>query len=207
MDIPVGVFSSQFENTDSALPTVLLLHGYGSHEHDLTGLSSWLPRHLRWASPRAPLPLGQGGAAWFPLTLPDEPAQAPVDDATKALWAWIDDVAGDGPIIPVGFSQGGLMATELLRTRPERVPGAVVLAGFITAEGESDDPSLADRQTPVFWGRGDADPVIWPAAVERTQRWLATHSALQERSYRGLGHSVSEQEMDDVAAFLRDLLH
>ena len=34
----------------------------------------------------------------------------------------------------VGFSQGGLMATQLLRTRPGRVAATVVLSGFVQAD-------------------------------------------------------------------------
>ena len=56
----------------------------------------------------------------------------------------------------------------------------------------------------VFWGRGTVDGVIPVASVARTQAWLPAHSTLDERIYEGVGHSVSDRELADVAAFIRD---
>lgn len=202
MDIPTSVASPHLDSAAESTPALVFLHGYGSNEQDLPGLASWLPRHLPWVSVRAPLPMGPQAAAWFPLTLPEEPAQSPADEATAALWDFLDDTLPSRPLIPVGFSQGGLMALQLLRTQPERVAATVVLAGFVTEEGNTADAALAERQPPVFWGRGDADQVIWPAAVARTATWLEEHADLTSKVYGGLGHSVNEQELRDVTAFL-----
>ncbi len=185
---------------------MVLLHGYGSHEHDLPGIAAWLPRDLPWISVRAPLSMPGGAAAWFPLALPEEPRQARVDDATTALWGYLDEHVGVRPVIPIGFSQGGVMATQLLRTRPSQVTATAVLAGFVTVEGAAVDPSLKKRAPAVWWGRGDADAVIWPEAVARTDAWLSQHCTLTARVYPGLGHGVNEQELLDLGAFLRNTL-
>ncbi|WP_084129629.1 alpha/beta hydrolase [Demequina sp. NBRC 110055] len=187
-------------------PVVLLLHGYGSHERDLVGLTSWLPAGLRWVSLRAPGDMGFGGYEWFPLSLPDEPSQAGADAAVEAVWEWVDASLPDSaPVVPLGFSQGGLMALELLRTRPQRVPAAVCLSGFVTASrAQSADAAFASARPPVFWGRGLLDQVIWPAAVARTATWLEAHTTLTRREYPELAHGVDPGEMDEVAAFLRE---
>lgn len=196
---------------DAASPLVLLLHGYGSHEHDLPGLMSSLPP-LPWASVRAPLDMGNGGAAWFPLP-PTWGGEAPqldqhaIDAATTRLWTWIDqEVAPDRPLVPIGFSQGGLMALQLLRTRPERVAATAVLAGFASGAPQPGDARLAASRPPVFWGRGDADAVIWPASVALTERLLPQWSRLDARVYAGLGHAVSPAMLHDLDAFLRGAL-
>ncbi len=188
-------------------PVVLLLHGYGSHERDLVGLTSWLPSGVSWASLRAPGDMGFGGYEWFPLSLPDEPSQAGAREAVEAIWEWVDgSLAPEVPVVPLGFSQGGLMALEMLRTRPMRVPAAVCLSGFVTVEGAGADAGLAGLRPPVFWGRGLLDQVIWPAAVARTATWLEAHTTLSRHEYPGLAHGVEPGEMDDVAAFLRSVL-
>ena len=188
-------------------PMVLLLHGYGSHERDLVGLTSWLPTELSWVSLRAPGDMGFGGYEWFPLALPSEPSQDGAREAVEAIWEWVEaSVPEDVPVVPLGFSQGGLMALEMLRTRPVRVPAAVCLSGFVTLEGATADATLASRRPPVFWGRGLLDQVIWPAAVERTAAWLAAHTTLARHEYPGLAHGVEPGEMEDVAAFLRSVL-
>ncbi|WP_062133815.1 alpha/beta hydrolase [Demequina aestuarii] len=184
-------------------PVVVLLHGYGSHEGDLAGLAPWLPAGMPWISLRAPIPMPGAGFAWFPLTLPDTPPPAPIAAATAALWEWIDTHLGaETALIPMGFSQGGLMALQLLRTRPERIAATVVLAGFVTDAPQPPDALLSEQRPRVFWGRGGADPVIPSDAVTHTAEFLPRHSTLTERVYSGLGHAVDHRVLDDVRSFL-----
>jgi phospholipase/carboxylesterase len=191
------------EGVTAGGPVALLLHGYGSSEHDLAALASAIGFSLPWASLRAPVELGGSAAAWFPITVPGDPDAAPVIDATDAIWAWIDATIGAAAaVVPIGFSQGGLMATQLLRTRPHRVVAPVVLGGFVLGAGQSaDDRLLLDRPA-VFWGRGDLDRIITPQAITRTAFFFSEHTTLQERVYPGLAHGVSGAEIDDVRDFL-----
>lgn len=182
---------------------VLLLHGYGSNESDLAGLVPALGLTLPWASLRAPLELGNGGAAWFTITTPGNPDEEPVALATDTIWAWVDaNVASTTPVIPIGFSQGGLMASQLLRTRPERVLAPVVLGGFVLGADQPGDETLADTLPAAFWGRGTDDRVIGEPAIARTTAFLPTHSTLVERTYPGLAHGINAAEIDDVRSFL-----
>jgi len=184
-------------------PVVLLLHGYGSNQHDLTGLIAPLGITLRWASLRAPIELGNGGATWFQITTPGDPDAEPVAAATDAIWAWLDAHLGaSARVVPVGFSQGGLMASQLLRTRPDRVVAPVVLGGFVQRSAQPGDAQLADLRPALFWGRGAQDRVITEAAVSRTRSFLPAHSTLEERVYPGLAHGISAAELADVSAFL-----
>ncbi|MET0714493.1 MAG: alpha/beta fold hydrolase [Mycetocola sp.] len=186
-------------------PVVLFLHGYGSHENDLAGLALWLPDAFPWASLRAPLALPHGGNAWFTITVPGDPDPAPLAVATDAIWDWVDEHLGSqASVIAVGFSQGGLMATQLLRTRPERVTATVVLGGFVQRTEQPGDAALSVNRPPVFWGRGASDGVITPAAIERTRHWLAAHSTLTEHVYPGLGHAIDATELDDMREFLTE---
>jgi phospholipase/carboxylesterase len=191
-------------DADSTAPVVLLLHGFGSNEHDLPSLSSWIPRDVAWASLRAPIEMEGGAAAWFWHPVPgEEPEQASIDIATAAIWEWVDaHVPTGAPIVPLGFSQGGMMALELLRSRPERIAAAVVLGGFV-GPGERDaDAGLAESRPPVFWGRGEADDVVEASLVKKTASWIDAHADATVRVYPALGHSIAEEEMDDVHLFL-----
>lgn len=183
-------------------PLVVLMHGRGSHEHDLMSLVPMLPAEAVYASVRAPLSFEGGGFTWFPLGRPGDPEQAIADAATQAVLCWLDTVGAAGPISVAGFSQGGVLATHLLRWAPERFASFVNLAGFIVAGQAPADARLGDLKPPVFWGRGQDDQVIPPAAFDRTAAWLPAHSTLTSRSYPGVAHSISREEIDDVSDFL-----
>jgi phospholipase/carboxylesterase len=199
-----AVSSPDWDSTSTSAPAVVLfLHGYGSNERDLTGLAPALGLALPWASLRAPIELGGGAAAWFTITTPGHPDAAPVVAATDSIWAWIDaELDPTTQIIPVGFSQGGLMATQLLRTRPERVLATVVLGGFVLGAPQPADEQLGTDRPALFWGRGAEDRVIGQPAIDRTSEYLPLHSSLIERVYPGLAHGISTDELEDVRNFI-----
>lgn len=191
---------------DADTPAVaLLLHGFGSDEHDLSGLAGALGLTLPWASLRAPVELGNGGAAWFEIVTPGDPDAGSVADATDSIWRWVDEnVAAGVKIVPIGFSQGGLMASQLLRTRPERVLAPVILGGFVLGSPQPGDQQLTRDRPAVFWGRGEADRMIDASAILRTSVYLPQHTALEERVYAGLAHGINDAEVADVREFLRN---
>jgi phospholipase/carboxylesterase len=183
-------------------PVLVLLHGYGSHESDLLALAPHLPAGLRLVAPRGPL-TGGPGFAWAPVTVPGRPDPAAVRDAADALLTWLDATVPAGtPVGLLGFSQGGLMVTQLLRTRPERFAAGVVLSGFALDTDEPGDGDLAARAVPVLLGHGDADPVIPAEATARTATWLAAHTTLEHHVYPALGHAITPPELADIADFL-----
>lgn len=189
-----------------AKPVYLFLHGYGSNEDDLPGLLEYLPK-LSYVSPRAPLTLQAGSYAWAPITLPGNPVAAPVEAATDDLWNWIDENVQIGSlIIPFGFSQGGMMATQLLRTRPERVLATVVLSGFTLGYPQPADATLKEELPPLIYCYGLDDSVISQEAVQRTTDWVKSHTTATVKSYYRLGHSVDGRVMEDVAEFLSKVL-
>ncbi|WP_136586000.1 alpha/beta hydrolase [Microbacterium hydrothermale] len=185
-------------------PVLVLLHGYGSDEHDLFGLVPHLPERFVVASVRAPLapPWPMPGASWYPIEGLDGRDPAAVTHAARAVLAWVRDAVGAHPVGFLGFSQGGAVAVQALRVDPDAVSFVVVLAGYAAGGELPGDEVLAERRPPVFWGRGAADDVIPPALVDQTAQWLPVHSELSGRVYPGLTHSISQDELDDVRAFL-----
>lgn len=187
-------------------PVAVLLHGYGSNERDLPGLMNYLPA-MPWVSLRAPLTLQNGSYAWAPITVPGNPEAPPVEEATEALWSWIEaNLPANAHIIPIGFSQGGMMATQLLRTRPDRILATVVLSGFTLGYEQPADEELKNQLPPVIYCRGLDDQVISNEAVLRAQEWLENHTTASIKSYYRLAHSVDERVMSDVDLFLRNVV-
>ncbi len=196
-------FSSE-PRRDGTEDLVILLHGYGSHELDLLGLAPMLPEGLCLAALRAPLPAGPG-FAWFPLSQEVGFSPAAVERVAAAVESAVDDDVRPSDFRSVtllGFSQGMAMATVLAQRAAFPVDALVGLSGFWIAQGE--DRSREDL--PVFWGRGLADAVIPASLVQETERALSGRSGAVVKTYAGLPHSISPQEMKDVSAFLTDAL-
>jgi phospholipase/carboxylesterase len=199
---PDVVLWSAPERERAGRPLLVLLHGYGSHEGDLFGLSPRLPLGPVIASVRAPLP-ENGGNAWFSLrgSTPGDPPKANVDAAAEALLDWLDtlDYTSVGLL---GFSQGAAVALQSLRHAPDRFAAIVALSGFIASGGHPGDAELATAKPPVFYGRGTVDTIIATDAVARTEAWIPEHTTDTSRIYEDLAHSISADELSDVAAFL-----
>lgn len=186
-------------------PLLVLLHGYGANEQDLFGLMPLLPPEFVMASVRAPLapPFPTPGWSWFPIEGVHARDATTATAAAESFLAWLDEATDASASVGLlGFSQGGAIALQALRLRPERFAFVVNLAGFV-ADGElPTDALLAQLRPPVFWGRGARDEVIPTERVVHTIEWLPGFTELSGRVYPGLTHSVSEEEIEDVRTFL-----
>jgi phospholipase/carboxylesterase len=196
-------------------PLLIMMHGYGSSEGDLFSLGQYLPEQFVIASLRAPLKAGPGNA-WFAIDYDAENDTLrrdinEVTASTHRLIEWIDEldaeVGGLGDVALLGFSQGGVMLTQLFRHQPERFIAGVFFASFAvddTTEGAAErDQALADVMPPLFWGRDPQDPVITPNLIDFTRRWLPEHFDVEAKLYAHVGHSLSLEEIEDAASFLR----
>ena len=197
---PGAVMWSAPERERAGRPLLVLLHGLGSHEGDLFGLGPYLPLGPVLASVRAPIP-HQGGYAWYPAGERAEQGQH-ADASAVAVLEWLDTLSYTSVGL-LGFSQGGVIATQLMRHRPHFFRYAVNLAGFVMPDENPGDEELARVAPPVFWGRGTVDDVIADSLIEYTQTWLPLHTTMTERIYEGLGHGVNGAQLRDVQEFIR----
>jgi phospholipase/carboxylesterase len=206
------------ESVASALaerPLLIMMHGYGSNEGDLYSLGQYMPEQFVIASLRAPLQAGPGNA-WFAIDYDAENDTLrrdinEVTASTHSLIAWIDELEAEVGGLPqtalLGFSQGGVMLTQLFRHQPERYAAGVFFASFAvddtTEGGAQRDAALAEVTPPLFWGRDPQDPVITPNLIDFTRRWLPEHFDVEAKLYAHVGHSLSLEEIEDSVAFLR----
>ncbi|ACU86913.1 predicted esterase [Brachybacterium faecium DSM 4810] len=181
-------------------PIVLLLHGLGSHEHDLAGLVPHLPEDFRYVSLRGIHAYGPG-YAWFEMPIDPQRPEA-IDPAAAAVETWI--AAQSEPVVgAIGFSQGGLLALHLLRRDARALDFVVNLSGVPFPAPLPGDAALAAARPPVLWGHGGRDPLFGGEIEEMTREFLSTHTQLEEERRPELGHAVDEVELRALAAFLR----
>ena len=206
---PTAVRWSAAPDDRGERPLLVMLHGYGSDEEDLFALTPHLPAEYVIASVRAPLapPFPTPGWSWYPIEDLNGRDPRAATAAARAIASWIDAERGTAASVGLlGFSQGGVMALEALRLRPDDYAFAVNLSGYTNPRELDTDEALAEQRPPVFWGRGARDDVIPPALVAHTAQWLPSRVDLSGRVYPGLGHAVSAEELADVATFLRKQL-
>ncbi len=205
---PDAVVWSAPESARRERPLLILLHGRGADERDLASLMPALPSGFVIASVRAPFAEGPGWS-WFEAgaNRPGDPEPENADAAADAVLTWLREHGGLTQTVgALGFSQGGAVATHLLRRDPHRIAFAVNLAGFVARGVQAGDEVLAQSLPPVFWGRGADDPLFDYELLRRTEPWLTRHTRLMVGCYLGLGHSISDEELRDVAGFLNGRL-
>jgi phospholipase/carboxylesterase len=198
---PSHVLWSAPEADQAGRPLLVMLHGHRMDERVGFELRHHLPAELVFASVRGPREAPGGGYAWFPMD--GSFSLEAIDHSAAAVLSWLDSLALDGPVGVLGFSQGVATAFQMVRRDPARFAYAVNLSGGVVPLPSRGDAELAARRLPVFWGRGDRDPLIPVLLVESTRWWLRQHTDLTERVYPGLSHNVSAAELADLAAFVR----
>lgn len=196
-----------------AKPSMLaLLHGVGSNEADLFQLAPYLDPRFQIVSLRAPLVRGPASFAWFDVEfLPQggfRIAPEQIAASRDRIAAFLDEaVAAYGTdaerVYVLGFSQGAIMSLTLALTQPERLAGAVPIAGRIPPEVE---PWIAapERTTglPVLLEHGRLDQVIPISWAHRARPILERQGiALDYREYDA-PHSISPRMLDDATAWL-----
>lgn len=217
LQVSYALFSSREAQANPAKPLFLLLHGWGSNERDLADLMQYIAPFNDYVSLRAPLDMPSQpsqfepqGYTWFHDCVPtgadlDRDAYA----ASRAIDDWVQEhIPHDREVVPLGFSQGGVLAVHLLRINPERYRAAISLSGFLapklvqaTAPADERLPSL---EKPVFYGYGKMDNVIAKYEIFGMAAWLEEHTWLKSRGYNGLDHAVSLEEFNDIRQWLSD---
>jgi predicted esterase len=190
---------------------LLLVHGYGSDEHDLAGLVPHLDPDGDFLalSPRGTRSVpGTPGASWYDFG-PDGPDPAGFSEALESLDDLVDDRCtalglDRSRSVFVGFSQGASLvaALGLRRSGRPRPAGIVVMSGFLVdapgidwAWGDADLP-------PVLVQHGTVDDLI-PVEMSRELVVALRQGGVEvEAREYPMGHSVSLESVRDAARFI-----
>jgi phospholipase/carboxylesterase len=191
---------------DSTAPLVVLLHGRGSNEVEISSLAAHLPGDFAYAAVRAPLSEG-GGFAWFANRGIGRPVTESLSLTTSWLRSWLDSVApSTRRVILVGFSGGAAFAGALLLQDPTRFAGAAILYG--TLPFDAGVPTTPDRLdgVPVLVIQGNEDSVIPRELLDRTWDYVSGESKADATAIRHAGgHAISRGALNDLVVWLEGL--
>lgn len=196
-------------------PLLVLAHGYGSNEQDLIDLADYLDDRFFVVSVRAPLSMGGGAYAWYPLNFTAtgiEHKHAEAEAGWKALSTFVDEAKSvypvDGDRVYLGgFSQGGIMSLAVGVMHPEKVAGVVVMSGLMLPEAAASAVRGGDRRLPVFAAHGKWDeviPVDFGRQISEQVKGLPVDVTYREYP---MGHQVSGESLANVDAWLRTHLN
>ena len=202
---------------------VIWLHGLGADGHDFEPIVPELVRPggppLRFVFPHAPVrPVTLNGGyamrAWYDIIAIDR--RAAEDErgirSSQALLAELirrENARGisTSRIVLAGFSQGGAMALFCGIRYPERLAGIIGLSCYQLLAARLDaERSPVNQATPIFLAHGLQDPVVVPALGEAACQQLTAAGYTVEWHAYSMPHSVCQQEVIDIAAWLRRVL-
>jgi phospholipase/carboxylesterase len=200
-------------NSAGQPPLLLLLHGYGSNEHDLFGLAADLDPQLHIVSARGPLDLG-GAYAWYHLggspgsLIPEPASRAQAIDLLTRFVADLPARIGSDPrrTYLLGFSQGAIMSLALAARTPALLAGVIPLSGYLDPATAPDPLSAGLAELPILQLHGTADPVIPVLAARQTRDRLAPVARRLEYHEYPVGHTISSDGLAQIRRWLGERL-
>ncbi|MGY1446975.1 alpha/beta hydrolase [Pseudomonas chlororaphis] len=195
-------------------PLVIFLHGYGSNEEDLFGLKDGLPADYTYLSVRAPQTVEEGSYQWFHKQGEGayDGVTAELADSAKLIDEFVRQALAKyhtraDRVFLVGFSQGAIMAYELGLRHPQAVRGIAALSGKILPVLRSQLKSGEGlERLAIFIAHGTADmrlPYSDGSEADSLLRGLGL--APQFHAYPGIGHTISDTELQDLNRWLLSL--
>ena len=110
-------------------------------------------------------------------------------------------------IILAGFSQGCAMTLQTGLRHPETLAGLMCLSGYLPlADKTAAERTPASLQTPIFMAHGTADPVVAIARAEQSRDLLTGMGYQVEWHAYRMQHSLCQEEIDAIGAWLNKVL-
>jgi phospholipase/carboxylesterase len=207
-------------------PLVLLLHGFGAPGDDLVSLADALdvPSGTRCVFPEGPLSLSFGpmdARAWWLIDMARMQADrmagrvrdlsqdipkglAPARNTMLAFIKEVERQFGADPRTTVlgGFSQGAMLACDVMLRSTQPYAGLIQLSGTLLATQEW-VPLLQQRKgLPVFQSHGMQDDILPYVGAERLRDTLRHEGLTVEwHSFRG-GHEIPSSVLQRLGPFI-----
>ena len=153
--------------------------------------------------------------AWFDLKSldPSGPEDEKGIDKSKAVVdKLVEDEIKNGiepsRIVLGGFSQGGALALYSTLTNKHKLGGLIALSCWLPLHKKFPGQAVAEnRDVPCLQVHGDCDPVVpyrWGQLTSTTLKaFMGNH---EFKTYKGLAHTSSAAEMQDIKDFLLQLV-
>lgn len=185
---------------------MIMIHGRGGDGADIaSSFEGDIPiEDFYLVAPNAP------DQSWYPKSFlaPKRQNEPMLSDSLSLLEALLNDLTDTGyqtsDIYFLGFSQGACLALEFTAQHAQQYGGIFALSGGLI--GDELDSSIYKgdfKNTPIFLGCSDIDSHIPLSRVKESTRILKSLGAsVTEKIYTGMGHTVNEDELTEIAKIL-----
>jgi len=204
--------------------SVIWLHGLGADGYDFEPIVPELRLdpglNIRFIFPHAPMmpvTINQGFVmrAWYDIRTADigaEPDEKGIRASAELVSEIVDSEIEAGikseRIVLAGFSQGGAIALHAGLRYYKSLAGILALSTYLPlADSLADEKSDANADIPLLLAHGSADPVVPIELAYRSLKKLEQENyEVEWHEYKGMAHSVSEQEIFHLAEWLEKVL-
>ena len=213
----------EIETRPSPSHSIIWLHGLGADGNDFVPVVEQLTLPnlgIRFIFPHAPMmPVTINGGfvmrAWYDIL--DAAFARTMEDerGLRASQARINGLLGreadrgvpPSRVVIAGFSQGGAIALQTGLRYPRKLAGIMVLSGYLPlASTLSKERSTANQTTPIFMAHGIHDDIV-PESLGTASRDVLVQANYNVEWHRyPMMHSVCDQELVDVSAWLSKIL-
>ncbi|REK71867.1 alpha/beta hydrolase [Paenibacillus paeoniae] len=191
---------------DKTYPTVFTLHGKGSNERNMAGLTEPLEGDFITIHIRGDLLLG-AGYQYYELKSLGNPVRESFDRAVQQLEAFIGYASEKYPVDTgrrylLGFSQGAIISLTLALTLGDALQGIVALNGYIPQFVKTEYSVKAMEDVSVFLSHGEYDSVFPIHIGHETAEYMqGMTSRLTFKTYAS-DHGVTEENKADYVSWL-----
>ncbi len=195
-------------------PLLVLLHGYGSNEHDLFSFAEELPNDFLIVSAQAPNSLGFGAYAWYAINFDD--VNGKFSDTKQAkesidkIAVFIDEIkikynTNPNKTFLLGFSQGAILSYSLSFYYPNKVQYIIALSGYINKDLLPNSISK-EIKTDYYCSHGSVDQVL-PVQWARNSKPILDSLGLENvYSEYPIGHGVAPQNFFSFKKWIEERL-
>lgn len=184
-------------------PVLILLHGRGTDENDLTGLIPHFDARFDVYSIRAPYAFQYGGWTWFLLNETGAYAREEFDKSLALLLDFVKQINNPCTYL-LGFSMGSMMALAAGLTHPELFKGIVAQSGLVPEQADHLQMQWDHLANCGFCiTHGIYDSVLSVAHARRAKElFLKSNAELFYREYP-MEHEIGPESLRDVAAWVK----
>mmetsp|Transcript_8273 Transcript_8273/g.10838 ORF Transcript_8273/g.10838 Transcript_8273/m.10838 type:complete len:344 (-) Transcript_8273:33-1064(-) len=220
-----GIITVSPKNEAEQSALVVISHGLGDTAEGFADVAEMLAKEMpycKFVLPTAPtqpvtMNMGMSMPSWYDIVGLDERSNESCKGIEESRQKLVDILEKEhettglpyNRMILAGFSQGAALSLYTgmqMKSADQKLAALVIMSGYLPAASKfTITPGL--EPTPILHCHGSQDMMVNPIMAQKSKAAVLAKGALEytHKTYP-IAHTVSEDELADVAAFLKEKL-